>query len=406
MILETAIKKTIKGDTLDECREKLFKLYGKDYTIIDKKSDFEPKGLFGFRMKPVVIVTYVVNNDEEQIIKTPKLSEQEILEKNRKTILENQKDTLLKAQMKEMTQMLSQLSQKVDDIKTKPTSDSSVKHESISRIEELLSENEFSFSFINMISDKIRGHFSLDQLDDFKLVERYVVDWIGESIQIQKEKHVRPPKVIIIVGPTGVGKTTTIAKMAANSIIDAKNEGRQRPQLCIVTIDTMRVGALEQLSKFGEILGNNVLKAETAQDVSDIYSEYKDHVDYIFIDTSGYSPNDSTHISEMKSILDVKMNTEIFLAVTAGTKTSDLHNIFRNYEPFAYESVIITKFDESQCYGNIISVLWEKHKSISYITDGQGVPRNFKKANIIDILINLKGFDIDRVHIENIFGEQ
>ena len=143
----------------------------------------------------------------------------------------------------------------------------------------------------------------------------------------------------------------------------------KKPELCIVTIDTMRVGALEQLAKFGEILGKNVLKAETAEDVAEIYSDYKEHVDYIYIDTSGYSPNDSNHIGEMKNILDVKMNPEIFLAVTASTKASDLQNIFRNFEPFAYESVIITKFDESQCYGNIISVLWDRHKSISYITD-------------------------------------
>ena len=313
----------------------------------------------GLKQKPVTVVTYVLNNDAtvETVFKKTQ-TESEKFEENRKAIIEKQKDILLNAQMNKMASMMEQLNEKIDNFSTQPAVSSDT-HETISRIEELLSENEFSFSYIKMITDKIRSQFSLEQLDDFRLVERYVVDWIGESIEIKKDKHVRPPKVIIIVGPTGVGKTTTIAKLAATSILDAKNNGMKKPELCIVTIDTMRVGALEQLAKFGEILGKNVLKAETAEDVAEIYSDYKEHVDYIYIDTSGYSPNDSNHIGEMKNILDVKMNPEIFLAVTASTKASDLQNIFRNFEPFAYESVIITKFDESQCYGNIISVLWD-----------------------------------------------
>ena len=100
------------------------------------------------------------------------------------------------------------------------------------------------------------------------------------------------------------------------------------------------------------------------------------------------------------------MNPTIYLSVCASTKASDLHNIFRNYEPFDYSSVIVTKCDETKQFGNIISVLWERHKSISYITDGQRVPRNIKKADVIDILKNLSGFDIDRIHIEDYFGEK
>lgn len=408
MALENAIRKRIEGATYDECREKLFNLYGKNFTILEKYTELRPV-FFGLKQRPVQIVVYTVNdslNIEDSYSKQEKQNEQKKLEENRKAIIENQKDILLAAQLKQMTSLVENLNDKINSISSQPANASSETHENITRIENLLSENEFSFSYIKMITEKIRSHFSLEQLEDFRLVERYVVDWIGESIEIKQDKHVRPPKVVIIVGPTGVGKTTTIAKLAANSILEAKQAGMNKPEMCIVTIDTMRVGALEQLAKFGEILGKNVLKAENSKDVYDIYTEYKDHVDYIFIDTSGYSPNDSNHIGQMKNILDVKMNTEIFLAVTASTKGSDLQNIIRNYEPFAYESVIVTKFDESQCYGNIISVLWEKHKSIAYITNGQGVPHDIVKANIVDILINLKGFDVDRVHIEDRFGEQ
>ena len=100
------------------------------------------------------------------------------------------------------------------------------------------------------------------------------------------------------------------------------------------------------------------------------------------------------------------MNPDVYLSVSASTKASDLQTIFRNYEPLGYESVIVTKCDESKQIGNIISVLWDRRKTISYITDGQRVPRNIRKASIVDILLNLTGFNIDRVHIENKFGEQ
>lgn len=406
MPLDNGIPLTIVADTMEEVRIKLRKAYGQNYELLDKRTEFRRTGLFGLKQKEVQVVSYKTTQpkEEEKLVRyEDRRKEQEQLEQNRKDLLEKFQNEF------NNSKKLNELSTKMDEI-SKALQNNNLQnqdeHPNITKIEELLVQNEFSLPYIKMINQKIKEQFTVGQLEDFKLIERYVVDWIGESIQIYEEKHVRPPKVVIIVGPTGVGKTTTIAKLASNSILDAKTKGDRKPELCILTIDTMRVGALEQLSKFGEILGKSVLKAENADDVREIYEEYKEHVDYIFIDTSGYSPNDTQHISSMKTILDVKMNTQVFLSVTASTKISDLQNILRNFEPFAYESVIVTKCDESEQLGNIISVLWDKHKSIAYMTDGQRAPKNIKKANIVDILINLNGFDIDRIHIEDKFGEK
>ena len=169
----------------------------------------------------------------------------------------------------------------------------------------------------------------------------------------------------------------------------------------------MRVGAYEQLERYGSIFGVPVQKAENANDVKQIYDNVCDSVDAIFIDTSGYSPNDASHIGNMKMTLDVQgLNPDIYLAVMASSKARDLANIMKNYEPFGYNSVIITKCDESEQYGNIISVLHEKHKSVSYITNGQQPAGFIEKANVVDFLIRLENFKVDRVHIEDKFGEQ
>jgi len=408
MALENGIKQKIEGDTLEECKDKLYSMYGKNYNIENRESKFKRCGFLGLKQKEVQVVYYTVNQrkayDSEYMY--DKENEELQLEKNRRAILEKQNNLLLASHMTQVSTKLEEMTKQIEELSKKNLSSGNEQHETIKRIEELLEQNEFTMSYIKMIEEKIRNQFSLDDLEDFKLVERYVIDWIGESIQIAQPRTFRPPHVFIIVGPTGVGKTTTIAKLASNAILDARKNGQPRPEICLLTIDTMRVGAQEQLTKFGDILDKAVLKAESADDVRQIYEEYKDHIDYMFIDTSGYSPNDSMHISQMKNMLDVNMNPDIYLSVSATTKASDLQNIFRNYEPFGYESVIITKCDETKQFGNVISVLWDKHKSISYICDGQGVPRNIRRADVIEFLKNLSGFDVDRVHIEDKFGEK
>ena len=99
------------------------------------------------------------------------------------------------------------------------------------------------------------------------------------------------------------------------------------------------------------------------------------------------------------------MNPDIYLTVMASTKVRDLQNIMQNYEPFGYSSVIVTKCDESEQLGNVISVLHEKHKSVSYVTHGQVASRDIDKADVVNFLIRLENFKVDRVHIEDKFGE-
>ena len=399
---------TIKGNTLSECKEALFREYGSGYQIINHKKDFEPYGLFKLRTKPVVIVEYTVTHRNSYQMENliSKNREEEEMEKSRIAIVQANNTALFTSQIKEVNKTIedfkSEMKKQLQDV----VNSTSEQHETIRKIEEVLQQNEFSFSYIKMIEEKIKSTFNLDQLEDYRLVERYVIDWIGESISIAPKKFFRPPHVMIIVGPTGVGKTTTLEKLASNTIIDARNNNKSRPELCIITIDIMKAGALEQLTRVGEILGEDVKKAESAEDVQKLYDEYKNNTDYIFIDTSGYSPNDSKHIAYMKNLLDVQMNPDVYLSISASTKTSDLINIIRNYEPFGYDSVIVTKADETKQFGNIISVLWEKHKSISYITDGQSIPGDIKKADVIDIIKRLNGFDVDRVHLEDKFGEK
>jgi len=124
------------------------------------------------------------------------------------------------------------------------------------------------------------------------------------------------------------------------------------------------------------------------------------------VDTIGKSPREFTKLAEMNELLRGTGGHEgVHLAVSATTKTADLREILRQFEPFGYTSVLVTKVDETNRLGNIISVLEEKQKPISYLTDGQNVPEDIHPAAVEQILLTLEGFQVDRQMIEDKFGE-
>ena len=399
--------RTIVAPTYDECKRRLYNEYGSNYTIVSHNQKLKG-GFLGFGQKTFIETRYVVGNRPESRMDTPADSFQK-----------NQEELLKKTNAGGASiRQLAQIDKKIEALqRTMETqfgkiaeatqTQSSETHPTIQKIEELLSENEFTFSYINGITNRIKAEFPLSQLDDFAAVQSAVVDWIGESIQIAPEQPHKLPHVIVVVGPTGVGKTTTIAKISASMIVNAKNAGKPRPQIRLVTLDYTRVGAEKQLSTYGEMMALEVDKAEYTEDVKKIFDTYKNSLDALIIDTSGYSPNDYENIAKLRALLNVPgLQPDIYLAIMASTKARDLTTILQNYEIFDYGSVIVTKCDESSTFGNVISVLAEKHKKISYITDGQKAARNFERASVLKFLKRLSSFDIDRVHIEDKFPQE
>jgi flagellar biosynthesis protein FlhF len=207
---------------------------------------------------------------------------------------------------------------------------------------------------------------------------------------------------MVLVGPTGVGKTTTIAKLAANFGID--HNGRRMRQIVLVTIDAFRIGAKEQLKTYSEILGSPCFVADDYEELKKTIAVHSEGTDLFLIDTIGKSPRDMVKLGEMKQLLDACGSlAEIHLAVAATTKPSDIREILQHFEPFNYRSVIITKLDETIRLGNVISALSEKGKSVSFITNGQHVPDDMMKASVIQFLINLEGFRVNRIKLEERF---
>ncbi|MDR3145209.1 MAG: flagellar biosynthesis protein FlhF [Treponema sp.] len=281
-------------------------------------------------------------------------------------------------------------------------------HRNLVQLREGLELNDFSPAYQETILARVKKECSLETLEDFQALQDAALKMIGESVSIYTEKPpARLPRLLVLVGPTGVGKTTTIAKLAAMSALP--EPGALPQSVRMITIDALRIGARHQIETFGEIMDIPVAYVTSREDLQRSIALSGEGVDLILIDTFGKSPRDAVRLGEMKHILDAcGSRAETHLVLAAATKTSDLEDTMRQFEPFAYRSVIITKLDETVKIGNVISALAEKKKSISYITNGQTVPTDIQKARVVDLLLNLDGFRINRQKLEERFstGEQ
>ena len=176
----------------------------------------------------------------------------------------------------------------------------------------------------------------------------------------------------MLVGPTGVGKTTTIAKIAANfSLIDAKKVG-------LITVDTYRIAAVDQLKRYAEIIGIPLHVAFDPQELKEGIAKMKDR-DLILIDTAGRSQNNFLQINELKNYLQ-DVDAEIHLVISATTKSTDVDEIVRAFGQVSIDRVIITKLDETTSYGVILQTCQRTRAPLSFVTTGQGVPEDIEVA--------------------------
>ncbi len=194
----------------------------------------------------------------------------------------------------------------------------------------------------------------------------------GDSGTALRSQPTPRSKALALVGPTGVGKTTTLAKLAAQATI------HQDLSVGIISTDTFRIAAVEQLRAFAEMMGAPFRVAFTPQDLRAALREFQHH-DRIFIDTTGRSPKDAASLKAMRGFL-ADMPIEVHLCLSAGTRRRDLIANLRAFQPFEPSFITLTKWDETLAPGEALSLAIERNIPLSWITNGQNVPEDLLPA--------------------------
>ncbi|MFP7477624.1 flagellar biosynthesis protein FlhF [Terribacillus saccharophilus] len=211
------------------------------------------------------------------------------------------------------------------------------------------------------------------------LMERVLEDSASKEVEqalletlVKRFEKVQQPtkfekKFIHLVGPTGVGKTTTIAKLAAKSaLVDKK-------RVAFITTDTYRIAAIDQLRTYAKILEAPLEVAYSLEDYQAAREKLADY-DLVFIDTAGRNFKDSAYVKELERTLDLQHEAETYLTLAITTRASDLSEIYEQFAHLPIKQFIFTKLDEASRYGGILNLIQQAHIGVAYLTHGQDVP--------------------------------
>lgn len=181
------------------------------------------------------------------------------------------------------------------------------------------------------------------------------------------------PKIVALLGPTGSGKTTTAAKLAARFAL------LERKKVVLVSLDTFRLGALEQLQIYGDLMRVPVEMATDRNEFLQILNRHQD-VDLILIDTMGRNPRDEQYVSELKQIFGAAPNLETHLVQSATAQESVFEHSLKQFQPVGVDRIVLTKIDEGMQFGHVYNIAARHSVPFSYFTNGQRVPEDIEVA--------------------------
>jgi len=244
----------------------------------------------------------------------------------------------------------------------------------VSEIKELFIRKGISKHWLEGIFQTLLGS---EILEDTKLLASYLLEEIDDALKIQEE-DLTHPKVMMIVGPTGVGKTTTIAKLAARYayLLD------KRYKVALINLDSFKVGAIEQLEHYADIMQIEHFVIDDIELFKETL-ETLDGYDIILVDTAGMSPYDTEKF--VKTVEFVKTDTshkiEVSLLLSATVKYEDMEDIYKNFSFLNLSSLMISKFDETKHFGTLLNFMLLYNLPMSYFTIGQEVPDDLLLAD-------------------------
>ena len=243
--------------------------------------------------------------------------------------------------------------------------------------------------FARRLIEESMKNIPTNELDDFSYVKIFLARMLMKIVKVTGGLRVEPgrQRIMALVGPTGVGKTTTVAKLASEQLL------KFRQKVGLITIDTFRIAAVEQLKVYAKIMGVPIAVVSGREDLGRAIREFSDR-DMVFIDTGGRSQRDALQMSEIYQIFGSDSPIETYLTLAVTTKDTDQSEITRRFGQIPLTGVVYTKLDESTTFGSIFNHSIRFKTPVAYLTTGQKVPEDIEvatKERLVDLLLNIAG---------------
>lgn len=398
MIIKKFTAKTEK-DAINNAKKEL----GEGVVVMNVKK-IKPKGFFALLRPQLTEVTVALEEESEKYTSAVSAINQVIASSQNKALQGDVPDrtvTALKQESEEKKE--SAIEEKLDSLQSLLAQQLKKPEEEAEKEEEPAEETEtekfMKLLHTTMLENEVDEQYAKEIMDEIAQVNKpnipfdYALANIYQKMILKfgKPSSVTPaqkgPKVVFFIGPTGVGKTTTIAKIASHFCVDEKKK------VALLTADTYRIAAAEQLRTYANILEVPFRIIYGEEDLVSCLEEFSEY-DYILIDTTGHShQNDVQKDSMCKLIhsLDEKAEKEIYLVLSATTKYKDLISIADSYEDIADYKLIFTKLDETTTLGSLFNMKLYTGAPLSYVTCGQNVPDDIEEFNPQKIVKRLLG---------------
>ncbi|MEG1848638.1 MAG: flagellar biosynthesis protein FlhF [Lachnospiraceae bacterium] len=380
------IIKKFQGKTEEEAVTSAKKELGTNVVIMNVK-EIKRKGLFRILKSRLVEVTVALEEEKLQQpsepVSFPHYQPLQTNKSNHTEVSEN----ILEERLDNLQNLLEQQLSKPESSKATEIAEDPEEPEQNEEQSEMviflrllyntMIDNEVNEKYANQIIDDVEKNNKPNMPIDYVLSNIYqkMILKFGKSDAITPAQN--GPKVVFFVGPTGVGKTTTIAKIASKFKVE---DGKK---IALLTADTYRIAAAEQLRTYANILDVPFRIIYSTEEAQTAMCEFKQY-DYILIDTAGHSHQNEAQKDSMNELIhciDPQIEQEVYLVVSATTKYRDLTSITDTYAALTKFKLIFTKLDETTTLGNLLNLKLHTGASLSYVTCGQNVPDDIEIFN-------------------------
>lgn len=356
---------------------------GNDAVILNSKIVYTGGFLGFFRKKNIEVIVAIDETPKQK----PKVKQKPVIqpiptpvkintqEKKAAVVQKDKPSTEVLNEISEMKKLLQQLSTTGQENVTYP--------EPIQHVNRLLQDQEIALSvrekLLTTLLEKwyVEGaQASLKEVMDWskKVLVENITPYAYGEIDFSK-------KYVNVVGPTGVGKTTTLAKIAADSML------KFNKKVAMITTDTYRIAAIEQLKTYAKILSVPIEVCYNLDDFQKACEGFKDY-DVVLIDTAGRNFRDPQYVAELKKIIDYDHDMETYLVLALTSKQKDMEDIYQQFSSIPIHQFIFTKLDETSSYGAMYNMIEKCQTGVAYVTNGQNVPDD-RVAASAELIVNL-----------------